>query len=61
MTIFSQSLDRPSFIVASEIDDCVYGASGPLYQYGNETMAMVNQGLVLLVPIRIKAVSSHMF
>lgn len=32
----------------------------PLYQCGNETMAEINQGLLLLVPIRRKAVSSHM-
>lgn len=33
---------------------------GSLYQCGNETMAKINRGLLLLVPIRRKAVSSDM-
>lgn len=48
------------FIVASEIGECVFGASGPLYQCGKETKGVVNRGPVLPVPIRRKAVSSHM-
>lgn len=44
-------LDRAILIVDQAIGDGVFGATGPLYQCGNETMAMVNQGLLLLVPI----------
>lgn len=56
LTIYGQIVS----LLAHRLVTLCFEPVGPLYQCGNETMAKINQGLLLLVPIRRKAVSSDM-
>lgn len=48
---FVDSVRTAVSIVDCAIGDCVFAGTGLLYQCGNETMALVNQGLLLLEPV----------